>query len=256
MRLAGRVPFHEIESQRPRGSQAMTRPVPPRNPALPLRAPNCCRQLADLPLRQAHGPPRKPLAESVPVMALACSINGPKGLWLRKEVRRVEDLKGLRLRVGGTTALSLQSAGIASQQLSAGDIYPALERGTIDGLEWFTPPMDEKLGWHKVAKHYYYPFGEPTFSTVSDLLINRRVWDELDSSFKSLFESVCQRQLRDDFSKLTDGVTGSLGRFKAGGTSVAPVPDAIFSAYRQGAEAYLDQNVRSPAGLAAWRSLK
>jgi len=117
--------------------------------------------------------------------------------------------------------------------------------------------MDEKLGCHnKVAKHYYYPFGEPTFSTVSDLLINKRVRGELRASSKSLFESACQRQLRDDFSKLTDGVTASLARFKAGGTSVTPVPDAIFSAYRQGAGAYLDQSVCSPAGLAAWRSLK
>src|SRR5262249_52840134 len=195
-------------------------------------------------------------AETVPVMALACSINGPKGLWLRKEVRRLDDLKGLRLRVGGTTALSFQSAGIVPQQLAGNDIYPALEKGTIDGLEWFTPPMDEKLGWHKLAKFYYYPFGEPTFSTVSDLLINRQVWDELDSSSKSLFESACLQQLRDDFSKLTDGVTASLARFKAGGTVGAPVPDAIFAAHRQGTEAYLDQNVRSPAGLAAWRSLK
>jgi TRAP-type mannitol/chloroaromatic compound transport system substrate-binding protein len=195
-------------------------------------------------------------AETLPVMALACSINGPKGLWLRKEVRRLEDLKGLRLRVGGTSALSLQSTGIVSQQLSAAEIYPALEKGTIDGLEWFTPPMDEKLGWHKVAKYYYYPFGEPTFSTVSDLLINRRVWDELDPSSRNLLESACQQQLRSDSSKLADGVSASLARFKAGGTAVASVPDTIIATHRQGAEAYLDQNVRSPAGLAAWRSLK
>jgi TRAP-type mannitol/chloroaromatic compound transport system substrate-binding protein len=116
--------------------------------------------------------------------------------------------------------------------------------------------MDEKLGWHKVAKYYYYPFGEPTFSTVSDLLINRQVWDGLDTSSKQLFEAACQQQLRSDYSKLTDGVSASLTRFKAGGTVVGPVPDAIIATHRQGAEAYLDQNVRSSAGLAAWRSLK
>jgi TRAP-type mannitol/chloroaromatic compound transport system substrate-binding protein len=194
--------------------------------------------------------------EAGAVKSFPCSINGPRGLWVRKELKSLEDLKGLKLRLQPPTQLVFQPFGVIPQQISAADTYPALERGTIDGLEWMTPPMDERLGWHKVAKYLYYPFGEAAFSTVSDLLINKKVWDELEPSAQDMIEKTCKAQLRSDLVKLTEGVQAALQRMRAAGAIIGPTPQPIAAKYREGVRAFLDQNIRSPAGLAAWQSLK
>src|SRR5437868_9364301 len=79
------------------------------------------------------------------------------GGFFRKEIKTVEDLKGLKFRVGGFAGTILQRLGAVPQQLAAGDIYPALEKGTVDAAEWVGPYDDQKLGFVKVAPYYYYP---------------------------------------------------------------------------------------------------
>ena len=79
------------------------------------------------------------------------------GGWFRKEVKTPEDLKGLKFRIGGIAGQVLQKLGVIPQQLAGGDIYPSLEKGTIDAAEWIGPYDDEKLGFYKVAPYYYYP---------------------------------------------------------------------------------------------------
>src|SRR6266700_2321635 len=76
------------------------------------------------------------------------------GGWFRKEITGVDDLKGLKFRIGGFAGRVLQKMGAVPQQIAGGDIYPALEKGTIDGAEWVGPYDDEKLGFYKVAPHY------------------------------------------------------------------------------------------------------
>jgi hypothetical protein len=73
------------------------------------------------------------------------------GGWFRKEIKGVEDLSGLKFRIGGWAGKTLQKLGVVPQQIAGGDIYPALEKGTIDAAEWVGPYDDEKLGFHKVA---------------------------------------------------------------------------------------------------------
>src|SRR6201999_4139765 len=79
------------------------------------------------------------------------------GGWYRKEIKTVADLKGLKMRMGGVAGAVLQRLGVVPQQLAGGDIYPALEKGTIDAAEWVGPYDDEKLGFYKIAKYYYTP---------------------------------------------------------------------------------------------------
>ena len=79
------------------------------------------------------------------------------GGWFRKEIKTVDDLKGLKMRIGGLAGRTLQKLGVVPQQIAGGDIYPALEKGTIDAAEWVGPYDDEKLGFYKVAPYYYYP---------------------------------------------------------------------------------------------------
>jgi TRAP-type mannitol/chloroaromatic compound transport system substrate-binding protein len=82
-----------------------------------------------------------------------CQMGG----WFRKEIKEAADFNGLRFRIGGFGAKAIQKLGGVPQQIAAGDIYPALERGTIDAAEWIGPYEDEKLGFSKVARYYYYP---------------------------------------------------------------------------------------------------
>ena len=69
----------------------------------------------------------------------------------------MDDFKGLKFRVGGFAGTIIAKVGGVPQQIAGGDIYPALEKGTIDAAEWVGPYDDEKLGFVKVAKYYYYP---------------------------------------------------------------------------------------------------
>ena len=79
------------------------------------------------------------------------------GGWFRKEIKTTADLQGLKMRIGGIAGQILAKLGVVPQQIAGGDIYPALERGTIDAAEWVGPYDDEKLGFNKVAPFYYYP---------------------------------------------------------------------------------------------------
>ena len=100
------------------------------------------------------------------------------GGWFRKEIKDVADLKGLKLRIGGFAGQVLRKLGVVPQQIAGGDIYPALEKGTIDAAEWVGPYDDEKLGFYKVAKYYYYP-GWWEGGTAHHLFINHRKWNAL-----------------------------------------------------------------------------
>ena len=112
------------------------------------------------------------------------------GGWFRKEINSIEDLRGLKMRVGGLGAQILAKLGVVPQQIPPGDLYPALERGTIDAAEWIGPYDDERLGLVKAAKYYYYPgWWDPCAQT--NIFINQKSWDELPASYKAAFETAC-----------------------------------------------------------------
>ena len=110
------------------------------------------------------------------------------GGWFRKEIKTVDDLKGLKMRIGGWAGKTLQKLGAIPQQIAGGDIYPALEKGTIDAAEWVGPYDDEKLGFYKVAKYYYYP-GWWEGGTALHFYINTDKWAALPKAYQSLLTS-------------------------------------------------------------------
>src|SRR5258708_18751709 len=110
------------------------------------------------------------------------------GGWFRKEIRTVADLKGLKFRIGGTAGLVLAKLGVVAQQIAGGDIYPALEKGTLDACEWVGPYDDEKLGFYKVAQHYYYP-GWWEGSAMLHNFINLEKWNSLPKGYQSVIRT-------------------------------------------------------------------
>lgn len=113
-----------------------------------------------------------------------CQMGG----WFRKEVNSVNDLKGLKMRIPGLGGKVMSALGVNVQVLAGGDIYPALERGAIDATEWVGPYDDEKLGFYKVAKNYYYPgWWEPGANLT--FLVNKDAWNKLPQNYKTILES-------------------------------------------------------------------
>jgi TRAP-type mannitol/chloroaromatic compound transport system substrate-binding protein len=114
------------------------------------------------------------------------------GGWFRKEVKTVEDLKGLRMRIPGLGGQVMTRLGTTVQVLAGGDIYPALERGAIDATEWVGPYDDEKLGFFKVAKLYYYPgWWEPCAGL--SFLVNTSAWAKLPKEYQQVFEAAASQ---------------------------------------------------------------
>ena len=113
------------------------------------------------------------------------------GGWYRKEINSVDDLKGLKVRLGGFAGAVCEKLGVVPQQLAGGDVYPALEKGTIDGAEWVGPYDDQKLGFAKVAPYYYYPGWWEGGPTVH-FMFNKEKFDELPPAYQSLLRTCCQ----------------------------------------------------------------
>ena len=109
------------------------------------------------------------------------------GGWFRKEINSIADLKGLKMRIPGLGGKVMAKAGANPVLLSGGEIYTALERGTIDATEWVGPFHDERLGLYRAAKHYYYPgWHEP--GPVLELNVNKQAWESLPKEFQTMIE--------------------------------------------------------------------
>lgn len=130
------------------------------------------------------------------VHGIFCGLIAPEAAgWSRHEIKTVEDLRGLRMRFVGLGANVMRKLGVATVALHGGDIFTALEAGTIDAVEFSMPAIDLKLGFHRMAKHYYFP-GWHQPATLFDLMINLDKWETLSAPRRAQLESVCGDNMR------------------------------------------------------------
>jgi TRAP-type mannitol/chloroaromatic compound transport system substrate-binding protein len=151
------------------------------------------------------------------------------GGWFRKEINTVDDLKGLKMRIGGWAGKTLGKLGVVAQQIPGGDIYPALEKGIIDAAEWVGPYDDEKLGFYKVAKYYYYP-GWWEGGTALHFYINTDKWASLPKSYQALLTVAAGYTNMDVQAKYDARNPQALKRLVAAGTQLRPFSQAIMEA--------------------------
>src|ERR1700761_2345762 len=118
---------------------------------------------------------------------IAGNTTAQMGGWFRKEIKTLDDLKGLKMRIAGLAGDVMAKLGVVPQQIAGGDIYPALEKGTVDAAEWVGPYDDEKLGLYKVAKYYYYP-GWWEGGPEIDLYVNAKAWADLPKTYQAVLE--------------------------------------------------------------------
>ena len=151
------------------------------------------------------------------------------GGWFRKELKGPQDLNGLKMRIGGLAGRVLQKLGSVPQQIAGGDIYPALEKGTIDAAEWVGPYDDEKLGFNKVAPFYYYP-GWWEGGAALHFFINTAKWAELPKSYQSIVKSAAGLANVDMQAKYDALNPAAIKRLAQGGAQLRPFSAEIMDA--------------------------
>jgi TRAP-type mannitol/chloroaromatic compound transport system substrate-binding protein len=120
------------------------------------------------------------------MVAMPCGNTGVQMTgWFKKEIKTVDDLKGLKMRIPGLAGKVYANLGVDVKVLPGGEIFPALERGVIDAAEFVGPYQDRRLGLQKAAK-YYYTTGWHESATVSELLINKTAWDTLPKDLQTI----------------------------------------------------------------------
>ena len=151
------------------------------------------------------------------------------GGWFRNEIKTVDDLKGLKMRIGGWAGKTLEKLGVVPQQIAGGDIYPALEKGTIDAAEWVGPYDDEKLGFYKIAPYYYYP-GWWEGGTANHFLINQEKWNALPKNYQAIVASAAGFCNVEQLGRYDARNPAALKRLVAGGAQLRPFSTAIMEA--------------------------
>jgi TRAP-type mannitol/chloroaromatic compound transport system substrate-binding protein len=168
------------------------------------------------------------------------------GGWFRKELNTVDDIKGLKFRIGGFAGTIIAKLGAVPQQLAGGDIYPALEKGTLDACEWVGPYDDEKLGFVKVAKYYYYP-GWWEGCGQGHNLINLAKWNELPKSYQAAIVTASGDTWDWVLGKYDHGNPAALKRLVVAGAQLRSFPQEIMEAsYKAANETYTELSRTNP----------
>jgi TRAP-type mannitol/chloroaromatic compound transport system substrate-binding protein len=176
----------------------------------------------------------------------AANTGAQMGGWFRKELKSIDDLKGLKMRIGGFAGTIVSKLGTVPQQLAAGDIYPALEKGTLDACEWVGPHDDEKLGFYKVAKYYYYP-GWWEGCGQAHNIINLAKWNELPKSYQSAILTASGESWEWVIGKYDYANPAALKRLMSLGVQLRPFPqDVMEASYKAATEIYTDLSKTNP----------
>ena len=146
--------------------------------------------------------------------------------WFRKPINSLEDLRGLKMRFFGLGARVMEKFGVSTQLLAAGDIYPALELGTIDATEFSMPAMDESLGFHQVAKHYYFP-GWHQQATTNEVIVNLKAYEGLSQWHKDVLRVTCGYQIVQEFADGEHVQGPAIARMKDKGVTIHTWPKEI-----------------------------
>ncbi len=179
---------------------------------------------------------------------IPCGNTGAQmGGWFRKEIKSVADFKGLKFRIGGMAGKVIEKLGGVPQLIPGGDIYPALEKGTIDAAEWVGPYDDEKLGFNKIAKYYYYPgWWEGGPQLVS--YFNMAEWGKLPKEYQAILEAACAEGNTWMLAKYDAQNPAALKRLVAGGTQLRGFSKEIMVAsYKASLVVYKEFSDKSPA---------
>ncbi len=168
------------------------------------------------------------------------------GGWYRKEIKSAANIKGLKMRIGGFAGKVLTRMGGVPQNIPGGEIYQALEKGTIDATEWVGPYDDEKLGFYKVAKNYYYP-GWWEGGAQLDFFINKAAFNGLSKDNQAIVEAAAAYAHTEMQARYDARNPAALKRLVASGAKVLPFPKAVMDlAFKESMALYSELSATNP----------
>jgi TRAP-type mannitol/chloroaromatic compound transport system substrate-binding protein len=169
------------------------------------------------------------------------------GGWYRKEIKTVEDMKGLKFRVGGFAGKVTGRLGAVSQNIPGGEIYQALEKGTIDAAEWVGPYDDQKLGLNKVAPVYHFP-GWWEGGPQLDLYVNTRAYAGLSAEYKAIIECASAYAHTEMQAKYDARNPAALKSLVASGARLVAFPNQVMAAaFKEAMALYSEISASNPA---------
>ena len=178
---------------------------------------------------------------------IAGNTGAQMGGWFRKEINTVDDFKGVKMRIAGLAGRVVEKLGVVPQQIAGGDIYPSLEKGTIDAAEWVGPYDDQKLGFYKVAKYYYYP-GFWEGGPVVHAMVNLEKWNSLPKNYQAVLQAACASANANMLAKYDARNAKALKEIVAGGAVLKPYSQEILqAAYDAALSTYGEISAANPA---------
>jgi TRAP-type mannitol/chloroaromatic compound transport system substrate-binding protein len=168
------------------------------------------------------------------------------GGWYRKEIKSIADMKGLKIRIGGFAGRVVERMGAVPQQIAGGEIYSALEKGTIDAAEWVGPYDDQKLGFNKVAPNYYYP-GWWEGGPQLDFFINTKAFDSLSAEYKAVVEAASALAHVEMQARYDAKNPAALKQLVGSGTKLFRFPkDVMDAAFKESMAIYAELSAKNP----------
>ncbi|MCG8995178.1 TRAP transporter substrate-binding protein [Laribacter hongkongensis] len=187
------------------------------------------------------------LFDQYKILALPGGNTGAQmGGWFRKPITSLADLKGLKMRIPGIGGEIMARLGAVPQTLSGGDIYPSLEKGTIDAAEWVGPYDDEKLGFYKIAKYYYYPgFWEP--GPQVSFYIGKEAWARLPKAYQAALRCAAAETNVKMLADYDAKNPAALARLLKQGVKLQKYPDDVLKgAFKASEELYAEESAKNP----------
>jgi TRAP-type mannitol/chloroaromatic compound transport system substrate-binding protein len=169
------------------------------------------------------------------------------GGWFRKPLKSLEDMKGLKMRIGGFAGKVIERLGAVPQNIPGGEIYQALEKGTIDAAEWVGPYDDQKLGFHKVAPFYHFP-GWWEGGPQLDFFINQKAYDALSAEHKAMVEAAASHAHIEMQARYDAHNPAALKQLVAAKTQLVQMPKTVMdAAFKASMDIYSELNDKNPS---------
>jgi TRAP-type mannitol/chloroaromatic compound transport system substrate-binding protein len=178
---------------------------------------------------------------------IPCAVIPPEASgWFRKEIASVNDLRGLKMRFFGLGARVMEKLGVTTKLLAPGEILQALQSGELDATEFSLPAMDQKLGFQKVAKYYYFP-GWHQQATFFDLYINKQKWEALPDRHKAIVELACGDTVREAIAEGEAAQWKAMTEMQEAGVQIRRWPPEIVAAMESAwNEVVTEESARNP----------
>ena len=189
------------------------------------------------------------------IYPINCGLISPEASgWFKREIKTLDDLKGLKMRFFGPGANVMQKLGVATQLLQPGDIFQALQLGTIDATEFSMPTMDLSLGFHQAAKFYYFP-GWHQQTSIGQLYINIKKWEEYSKTQKAIIVNSCKANMLDEFSEGEAKQFAAMKELQSKGVIIKKWGPEFISAFEEKwQEVVKEESAKSPSFTKVWAS--